>query len=310
MEVKHGSSSKVVSLICIQIRFFDSSFSSNRIFSFCREESRRAEMIASSEENFVRPIPANGEGPLAQLEKTAVEFLERVKFSEMERLSTGTLRPKDLDESKRGPLGDAEAKLSDALIAICESEAMRRSQMSLRGGEAVRPIDVPGPIGEFEKAVAEIVRAEQERVRETQDAELKIVRPKDAKLRGPLGEAEIQAIEKFQRLADEERERLRNIQKVLEDNRPMETDRWSVLGFLEALIVGILRGPTLLISVIERVKELMQSSSLSPNDMDKLGQENEPYILKMPDETSDDGKKDGRDGDEGQSNQERLDSFQ
>ena len=143
-------------------------------------------MIASSDGNLVRPMAASGEGPLAQLEKTAVEFLERVKFSEMERLSTRTLRPKDLDESKRGPLGDAEAKLSDALTAIREPEAMRRSQMSLRGGEAVRPIDVPGPIGGVsEGSLAEIVRAEQERVRETQDAELNIVRPKDAKLRGP-----------------------------------------------------------------------------------------------------------------------------
>ena len=42
----------------------------------------------------------------------------------------------------------------------------------------------------------------------------------------------------------------------------MESDRESPLGFIEALFVGLFRGPQLLSSVIDRVKELMASEKI------------------------------------------------
>lgn len=232
----------------------------------------------------MRPMDASEKGPLAALERQAVDFFNSIFNSEMERLNTFTLRPKDLDHGKRGPLGEAEAKISDALAAIRESEMLRRKQSEMRGGARVRPIDVPGPVGEFEKAVGEIVRAEQQRVREAQEGDERVIRPKDAKLKGPLGEAELEAINSFQRLAEEERERLRNIQRVLEENRPMESDQWSFWGFAESFVVGLLRGPQLLMSVADRVQELMKTATLdSEDDKYNLSQ----IMLKMPKDDDD-----------------------
>lgn len=250
-------------------------------------EGRRAERIARSEGELVRPIDVAEGGPLADLEQLAVDFLNRIRDAEMERLSTWTLRPKDLEQSKRGPLGEAEAKLSEALEMIRESEQLRVEQSQMRGGEVVRPIDVPGPLGEFEKSVAELVRSEKDRVKEAEDLDEQFVRPKDASIKGPLGEAELEAVNSLSKLAKEERERLRNIQKVLEDNRPMENDRWSPLGFTEALVVGILRAPQLLMSVAERVQELMDSAVLTEEETSALKseegeQESSMYMLKMP----------------------------
>ena len=50
----------------------------------------------------------------------------------------------------------------------------------------VRPIDVPGPLGEMELAIAEVVRAEKQRVKDRKNNLGKLVRPKDATMKGPL----------------------------------------------------------------------------------------------------------------------------
>lgn len=249
------------------------------------EEGKRAEKIANSDGSLVRPIDLATEdneelGPLAFLEKQAVEFFQRIRDAEKERVETGTLRPKDLDEAKRGPLGEAEAKIITALGDIQKSEQLRKEQSKLRGGEVVRPIDVPGPLGEIEKKALEIFDSERERKKDRENNEGRLVRPKDATLQGPLGEAERLVLDAVGRLQEEESERFRNIQRVMEENRPMESDRLSPLGIVEAIVVGILRAPQLLLKVVERIKELMSSEQLEAEDETILKQEQ--FRLRLP----------------------------
>lgn len=137
--------------------------------------------------------------------------------------------------------------------------------------DIVRPIDVPGPLGAFEMAVANIIRSEQKRAAEGQSQKT-IVRPKDAQVKGPLGEVELQAVEAVKQLTDEERERLRNIQRRLQEQRPMTSDKDSILGILESVVVGILRAPALLVGVFNRVKELLDSEMLGDKDTQLLNE--------------------------------------
>lgn len=233
------------------------------------EEGKRAKKIANSEGDLVRPMEGEG-GPLADLESQAVSFVDSIRNAEKERWRSGAIRPKDVDESKRGPLGEAEARAVSVLKEISSAERMRMEQSKLRGGEVVRPIDVPGPLGEVEKTVMEMMTAEKQRARDREMNEGKVVRPMDATMSGPLGDAERQATEALDRLKEEEKERLNNIKRVLEERRPMEADRASALGMTEAFTVGLLRGPRLLGKVAERVKELLQSEKLSEEDQKML----------------------------------------
>eukprot|EP00980_Cylindrotheca_fusiformis_P011554 scaffold2736_cov44-Cylindrotheca_fusiformis.AAC.1 len=77
----------------------------------------------------VRPIESatpDGElGPLGLVEKSFVDFLEKIRRSERARSTTKTLRPKDLDESERGPLGEAELKAIATINEILASEKLR-----------------------------------------------------------------------------------------------------------------------------------------------------------------------------------------
>jgi hypothetical protein len=228
------------------------------------EEGRRAALILEQDGAIVRPIEVKEPGPLADIEATVVRFLASVRTAEKLRNSLGILRPMDLEESQRGPLGNAEHRLSQALKELANSEVLRYEQSKARGS-SVRPMDIPGPLGEVEAAVWEIFRAEQLRAQEKQQREtnsLRPIRPKDAVVPGPLGEAEEKAIRAFQNLSEEEKERLRGILKTMQERRPMEVQRDSILGSLEAIIVGILRAPRLLVSVWDRVSELMQSTPL------------------------------------------------
>jgi hypothetical protein len=63
----------------------------------------------------------------------------------------------------------------------------------------------------------------------------------------------------------------------------MENERDSPLGITEAVVVGMLRAPQLLISVVDRVKELMQSEALEKFDQDTL---NAQYTLKSANTTN------------------------
>ena len=239
------------------------------LYLVIEEEGRRARLIASSDGELVRPIDlqqSNKGGPLAALENSAVNFIERIKVSEKERIRTATLRPKDVDQDKRGPLGNFEARVVNAIEEIRISEQMRMEQSKARGGEVVRPIDIPGPLGEAERWYLELITAEKQRGKERIKNDGKIVRPKDASLKGPLGAAERAFTNAIDILRDEETERLRSIQRVLKENRPMERDRNSVAGWTEALLVGIFRAPQLLFRVIDRVNELMESEKLDSKD--------------------------------------------
>ena len=118
------------------------------------EEGKRAQRIADSDGELIRPKDLDDTteaGPLSDLERRAIQFLSEITDSEVERVRSGTIRPKDM--ATRSPLGDAEARAVLALERVVESEKFRMDQSRRRGGEAVRPIDVPGPLGEFERYV-------------------------------------------------------------------------------------------------------------------------------------------------------------
>ena len=131
---------------------------------------------------------------------------------------------------------------------------------------------VPGPLGEFELAVADVIQTERLRAKDGKKLEA-IVRPKDGIVKGKLGEYEMQAVEAVRQLTEEERQRLRAIKRKLEeqrerleDRRPMAIAQNSVLGILEAILVGIFRAPAMIIGVIQRVMELMNSEGLGEKD--------------------------------------------
>jgi hypothetical protein len=90
--------------------------------------------------------------------------------------------------------------------------------------------------------------------------------------KGPLGELEEQAVAIVEKLTKEEKERLRNINRFLNENRPMGQDKTSFLGILETVAVGIFRAPILIYQIIVRVNELLDSQTLSTEDADLLEQ--------------------------------------
>lgn len=236
--------------------------------SVIEEEGRRAKRIAESNGELIRPkdlSPTDEAGPLSELERRAIQFLSEISDSEVERARSGTVRPKDMEA--RGPLGEAEARAVLALGRVIESEKFRMDQSRRRGGEAVRPIDVPGPLGELERYVGDIIRAERQRVKDREANEGKLVRPKDSSIKSGLGEVERKASEDWELLRNEEKERLFSLGRFLNERRPMEADKDSPLGVTEAFTVGLLRGPTLLREVASRVTELLGSEELLQNNL-------------------------------------------
>merc|ERR1712032_1682400 len=115
------------------------------------------------------------------VERRVVDFIESIRRSERERSNLKVLRPKDLEASKRGPLGEAELRASEAIREILNSEKVRMEQSRIREG-IVRPIDVPGPLGDLEMAVLEVVRAEEQRKLESQEnPDAVLIRPMNAR---------------------------------------------------------------------------------------------------------------------------------
>ena len=249
------------------------------------EEGRRAKKIVSQDGKLVRPIETGDDeqqlGPLGYLEKQVSDFLSSISRSEQERVRTKTLQPSKLPDDMRGPLGDVEFAVSNFLAEVRASETLRAEQSRRRGGEMVRPIDVPGPLGEWEMKVADILRAEERRAMELNKNEGRILRPKDARWQGPLGELEQAIFDFFDQLRTEENERLQSIQQLIQDKRPMDNDRSSLLGASEAFVtsfldasqkfaIGVVRAPRLIISVFQRVAELLDSESLPASDKEIL----------------------------------------
>jgi len=247
------------------------------------EEAERARRISESDGELVRPMDVTqdedgtGEmriGPLGELERAANNFIESIINSEIVRTTQKVLRPKDLDPSERGPLGDAEAQAMSLLTEIAESERIR-GDMGRRRKSLVRPIDVVGPLGEVELAVSRLVQSEQKRFAQAEKAmeesgKYTIVRPMDAIMPGPLGTVEKDVSEACEKIRNEEIRRLENMKRALEDNRPMENDKNSFLGLAETIVVGIVRAPIMLASVISRVRELMKSETLDEKDRELL----------------------------------------
>jgi hypothetical protein len=81
---------------------------------------------------------------------------------------------------------------------------------------------------------------------------------------------EFQATEAVKRLTEEEKRRLRNIQKFLDENRPMQQRDKSALGLVETVVVGIVRAPILLYQIFIRVKNLLESEPLDDMDAEIL----------------------------------------
>lgn len=252
------------------------------------EEGRRAKKIVSQDGKLVRPIEITGDdgeqqqlGPLGYLEKQVSDFLSSIRRSEQERVRTKTLQPSKLPDDMRGPLGNVELALSKFLAEVRAAETLRAEQSRRRGGEMVRPIDVPGPLGEWEMKVADILRAEERRAMELNNNEGRILRPKDARWQGPLGELEQSIFDFFDQLRTEENERLQSIRQLIQEKRPMDNDRSSLLGAAEAFVtsfsdasqrfvIGVVRAPRLIVSVFERVAELLNSESLPASDKEIL----------------------------------------
>lgn len=140
-------------------------------------------------------------------------------------------------------------------------------QSRRRGGEAVRPIDVPGPLGEFERYVGDIIRSERQRVKDRDLNEGKLVRPKDASITSGLGEVERKAVQDWETIQVEEKQRLLSLKRFIRERRPMERDRDSPLGVTEAFTVALLRGPRLVAKVADRVSELLKSEQLETEDL-------------------------------------------
>lgn len=232
------------------------------------EEGQRARLIASSDGELIRPkdLPSNT-GPLSELERRALQFLSEITDSEVERVRSGTLRPKDM--KIRGPLGEAEARAVLALERIVESEKIRMER-SRRMGDTVRPIDIPGPLGEFERYVGDIIRAERQRVKDREKNDGKLVRPKDASLPSGLGDVERKAVEDWELLTKEEQERFSSFKRFLSERRPVDVDEESPLGIIEGFTLKLLNGPRLVGKVFSRVQELMSSQMLDEKDREIL----------------------------------------
>jgi hypothetical protein len=274
------------------------------------EEARRAKEIVRLGGTLVRPMDSSTSqehlGPLGQLERRLVNFFNAIRMSEQERSRSGIKRPKDMDEDKRGPLGEAELRAVQAIRQVIQSEQIRaKRQNSNPDRTIVRPIDVPGPLGDFEMAILNVVKAEEQRKQQYQEQlereqaefalesdmgpirtnstdpnvlqKMRPIRPMNANNPGPLGELEQQATDFVKRLTNEERQRLQNIQQYLDDNRPMNlkssNDRPSTpLGVIETVVVGIVRAPILLYQIIKRVQTLLESEPLDDVDAEILRQ--------------------------------------
>jgi hypothetical protein len=248
------------------------------------EEGRRAQRIVNSDGQLLRPMDAGegDSGPLASLEKRATDFIQSILQSEKERVRTGTLRPKDLEETVRGPFGELELRAVFFLQELEQSEKLRMQQSLLRRGEIIRPIDVPGPLGEIEMAISDIFYAEGKRALDLEKNPGMNIRPKDASFPGPFGETELTVSNILEKLRIEESERLRNIKRVFQDNRPMDKDSNSFLGVLETVVVGLARGPQLVSSVLKRVQELLSSEKLDESDMDIVKESERVKALTSP----------------------------
>lgn len=245
----------------------------NTIFE---EEKRRAQKIVQRSGKLVRPSDNTNDddgaedsvqqhplGPLGKFEASVVQFWKSIREAEQARVRTQTLRPKDVEETKRGPLGNLEWRFAQWIEQIKASERLRM-QLSDQRKTIVRPIDVPqSPLGELELQIGSILRAEEFRLRQQQKyGTTKIIRPKDAEYPGLLGNAESNVYQLVRDIIQEETQRWISVQKYLQENRPMERSQSSVLGTMEAFIVGIVRSPQLIVSVIQRVSELLQSDFL------------------------------------------------
>ncbi|GMI50794.1 hypothetical protein ScalyP_jg4298 [Parmales sp. scaly parma] len=181
-----------------------------------------------------------------------------------------------------GPLGKSEQAVIDLFTAIVRAERARK-KLGEQRNELVRPIDVAEEsfLSDLEASVAKIVREERRREQTAKGSRTSssdddddssssssfssswgtIVRPMESSTLGPLGIVERDAVAVLERVRREETERL---EKLLEE-RPMNRNRRSVPGFVEAFVVGLVRFPILISKVFGRVSELVEEEEENDN---------------------------------------------
>jgi len=177
-------------------------------------EAERARQIVAGGGDPVRPAN-DPSSPLGRIEAGTLDFVESVAQAERARAEfsrdyTGEkpfgafLPPSSLPERQRGPLGEAENAAKAILNEIKEAETIR-ARLGSAGEQprVVRPLDVGGPLGEAERIVSDIQIAEKKRAQEKSTSGA-FVRPMDASVKGPLGEAEEGLVTLVESLKSEE----------------------------------------------------------------------------------------------------------
>ena len=85
-------------------------------------------------------------------------------------------------------------------------------------------------------------------------------------MRSGLGDVEQKAVEDWEKLAAEEKERLVSFRRFLAERRPADVLPTSPLGILESFIVKLINGPRLVRKTLDRVQELLSSSTFDEKE--------------------------------------------
>jgi len=238
-------------------------------------ETQRAQKIIAGD-----GLPRNatlGPNPLGEVEDKVRKVLSVISTAETQRVlyakdnqdgEYGVFRPPSAMPAKiMGALGNAERMIKGVFSDIASAETTRANLG--RAGEEnslVRPMDVPGALGDAKKFFADIQRAEWKRSAEKMEKQVDVVRPMDASVKGPLGAAEEKVVGALNDIKRKEEARL----SYLVNSMPMESDSMSVAGIVEAVGVGVLRAPYAVGLTIRRVFELLKSEARTNEDEDEV----------------------------------------
>jgi len=253
------------------------------------EEEFRAEQIVSRGGRAVRPMdaPEEARGPLAELEAGLVAVLNDTSLAEAWLAGVATRLRAEVSAIVASERARAERGAS---MRSSESTLRRGASSSSAGGgqpllpSRVRPIDAPpSALGALEAFVDDIVRearyvlgggasdaAAADRDAAESRRNMIIQRPVDAPAatRGPLAGAERFAAALLDVVWDTETRRLERLQEAGLVRRPMTEEPRTPLGFLESLVVGIVRAPLLLSALVTRVADLVADELNAAGDLD------------------------------------------
>lgn len=211
------------------------------------------------------------------------------------------VRPREAPLDVRGPLGEAELRLTQALAGhegnalallwkwlaavyaqialewsgIVQSE---RTRTELTAGDRerqgdtarrTRPLDAPpSPLGTFELFADSLLREERARAKRVVESPTTLLsRPSEAPFRdrGPLAEMERRVESLLVVFSSYERRRFQ-VLKQQEGVRPMETEPDGLLGRAESATVGIYRAPIMFVALVERIKQIIAFELIDDDD--------------------------------------------